>query len=162
MVRQHPEALRVVEGRDDEPATQHANCQCRVWRATTFGEKLLETLCLAGVVAKNERRESIAHDFAQSFHVAQDRLWRHERKMDGYNLGIGDVFAGAALAEEIGASGGAVRRQRNESQCAEDICDSRRRGVQLVAVRRVDMSTEMGVSANTQNTSLKETPNVPR
>ncbi|HEY5434863.1 MAG TPA: hypothetical protein VIK13_06495 [Candidatus Limnocylindrales bacterium] len=35
-------------------------------------------------------------------------------------------------------------------------------GIELVAVRRVDMSTEMGVSANTQNTSLKETPNVPR
>ena len=35
-------------------------------------------------------------------------------------------------------------------------------GIELVAVRRVDMSTELGVSANTQNTSLKETPNVPR
>jgi len=38
----------------------------------------------------------------------------------------------------------------------------RNAGIELVAVRRVDMSTEMGVSANTQNTSLKETPNVPR
>ncbi len=86
VIRENTEALVVTEGRNDEASAEHADGQPRIWWTLPFRQQLLESLGLAGIVAQNDRRQSVGDDFAQPLHVAKNRLRRPEREMNGRRL----------------------------------------------------------------------------
>ena len=101
-----PPARPASRGRDDEAAIEHADRQRRGRRtALVAAEQLVESLGLAFIVAKNDRRRAVAHETAELFDVTIDRFGRAQRKND-----VRLVFALASTAAIVPSFRSAAQR----------------------------------------------------
>src|SRR5690606_7168866 len=74
VVGEHAQPALLVRRREQEAAVEYAHGERRVHAPATLGEELFQPLRLAGVVAQDDRRHTVAGQAAKAAHVTVDGL----------------------------------------------------------------------------------------